>query len=90
MVKRYFFIFVWGPALLGFSLGWLVAHPEDWTGPATMVPVGVALTWLTYRWGWRKREALGSERSVELLAAMYGSPWVGVALFVMVAFGILS
>jgi hypothetical protein len=90
MVKVYFLIFVWGPALLGISLGWLVAHPDDWTGPAVMIPVGAVVTWLTYRWGRRKGKALGLDQDVEFLAALYASPLLGVVLFVLFAFGVLG
>ena len=67
MVKLVFLIFVWGPVLMGFSLGWLVRHPEDWSGPFVIGPIGAVVTWLSYRWGLRKvKELTGDVRLVFL------------------------
>ena len=83
-------LFVWGPALLGFALGWLLRHPDDWTGPAVVAPVGLAITVLTYRWGLRRRPTLPSDLQTVYLAAMIASAAVGVVVFVMLALGIIG
>lgn len=90
MVKLYVLMFVWGPALLGFALGWLVRHPDDWSGPAVVAPVGLVLTVITYRWGLRRRATLPSDLQPVHLAAMIASAGVGVVLFAMLALGIIG
>ena len=90
MAKILFLVFVWGPALLGFSLGWLVAHPEDWTGPAVLIPLSAAFSGATLWWGWRRRPDPDDPLAVSWCAALGASLTLGAVLFGMVAFGILA
>ena len=90
MLKLFALVFVWGPALLGFALGWLVRHPDDWTGPAVVAPVGLAITVLTYRWGVRRRPTLPSDLQPLWLAAMIASAAIGVLVFGMLVLGIIG
>jgi hypothetical protein len=86
-----FLVFVWGPALLGYSLGWLARHPHDWTGPAAIAPVGAVLTALTYRWGVRRfrgSDDVGFRDAFR--AAMVAAASVGVAIFVMLVGGVIG
>ena len=87
-----FLVFVWGPAMLGYSLGWLVHHPHDWTGPAVMAPLGALLTALTYRWGLRRlRNGADDEGFRDAFrAGMVSAAAVGIALFVMLAGRVLD
>lgn len=89
MAKLFVLIFVWGPAFLGFSLGWLVAHPDDWSGPAVIAPVAGVITAITYRWGVRRQRSLSPEVRPLFVAAMVASALVGVVLFVVFATGTL-
>ena len=90
MAKVYFLVFVWGPALVGFSLGWLVRHPRDWTGPAVIAPIGALLTALTYRWGLRRVRTLADAQRPFFLAGMIAGGLLGVVLFAMVVSGIIG
>lgn len=88
-MKLFVLVFVWGPAFLGFSLGWLVAHPDDWSGPAIIGPVASVVTVLTYRWGIRRQRTLDAEVRPLFVVAMVASALVGVVLFVLFATGVL-
>lgn len=83
MSKLFFLVFAWGPAMLGFSLGWLIHHPADWTGPAVIGPLGAVLTFATYRWGFQKLKTVGPELRDYVLIGMISSALVGGAIFVM-------
>lgn len=90
MAKLFLLAFVWGPAMLGFSLGWLIPHPEDWTGPAVVAPVGIVITLLTYRWGIRRTRTMDSHLRIYFSAGMIAGALVGVMIFLMLAFGIIG
>ena len=90
VAKVYFLVFVWGPAALGFSLGWLVRHPHDWTGPAVIAPVGALVTALTYRWGLRRVQTVSDETRPFFLAGMIAGALLGVVLFGMLVLGMIG
>ena len=89
MTKLYFLLFVWGPALLGFSLGWLVRHPSDWTGPAVMGPVGAVLSVATFRWGIKRQRTLTDQTRTLFLGGMIAAALVGVVVFGMLALSVI-
>ena len=90
MAKIFLLMFVWGPALVGFALGWLIRHPRDWSGPAVVAPLGLLVTALTYRWGLRRLPNVPGELKPVFVAAMIGSALVGVVIFAMLVFGIIG
>ena len=83
-------VFFPGPALVGFSLGWLVHHAREWTGPAVMAPVGLAVTGLTYGWGRRRLASADPGLRPVFLAVMIAAPIVGVIIFGMLAFRVIE
>ena len=89
-MKLFVLLFVWGPAMIGFSLGWLVRHPDDWTGPAVIAPLGVGLTLFTYRQGLRRRATLAGEHRLLLTGAMVASALIGVLIFGMLLLGVIG
>ncbi len=89
-MKIVFLIFVWGPALLGFSLGWLLRHPTDWSGPALLAPIGALLTFLTYSWGMRRLPTTSPNMRPLFVGGMIAGALLGVVLFGMLAFGIIG
>ena len=90
MAKIFFLLFVWGPALAGFSAGWLFRHPDDWSGPAVVGPAGLLLTALTYRWGLRRLPAVPAEERPFFVAGMIAGALVGVLVFAMLALRIIG
>ena len=90
MAKATFLIFVWGPAMLGFSLGWLVHHPGDWTGPVVIAPLSGIVTFVSFRWGLKKREKLAETPRLYLEAGMASGALMGVVIFAMLVLGILD
>ena len=89
-MKLFVLLFVWGPAMSGFSLGWLARHPDDWTGPAVIGPLGVALTLFTYRQGLRRRATLAGEARLLVTGAMVASALIGVGIFAMLVLGMIG
>lgn len=89
-MKIFFLLFVWGPALLGFSLGWLIRHPEDWTGPAIVGPAGALLTMLTFAWGAKRVRTLGEPVRHTFLGAMIAAAAVGLVILAMLAFRLIG
>ena len=89
-MKILFLVSVWGPALLGFSLGWLIRHPADWSGPAVMAPIGVLLTVLTYRWGMRRLPYTSASARPFFVGAMIAGMLLGALLFGMLALGVIG
>jgi hypothetical protein len=83
-------IFVWGPALLGFSLGWRLRYPTDWTGPAVMAPIGALLTCFTFRWGVRRMPSTSASMRPLFAGGMIAGALLGVVIFGMLAFGIIG
>jgi hypothetical protein len=89
-MKIFVLMFVWGPAIVGFSLGWLVHHPTDWTGPAVMAPLGALLTFVTYRWGTRRLSTASADLRPLFLGGMVAGALVGVVVFGMLTLGIIG
>ncbi|MCA9576774.1 MAG: hypothetical protein R3B40_09980 [Polyangiales bacterium] len=90
MAKLFFLMFVWGPAMLGFSLGWLVVHPDDWTGPAVVGPLGAIITLATYRAGLTRYRTASDRLRPYYVIGMTAGALMGVALFVMLAGGFIG
>ena len=90
MAKLFLLLFVWGPAMIGFSLGWVVVHPDDWTGPAVVFPLGVLVTALSYRSGLRRYPTASEEVKPYFVIGMTSGALVGVCLFGMLVSGVLS
>jgi len=84
-VRLFVLLFVWGPAMVGFALGWLVHHPTDWSGPAVIGPLGALLTFVSYRAGLRRLSTLSSELRPVVIGAMVASGLIGLMIFVMLA-----
>jgi hypothetical protein len=80
-MKLFFALFALGPALFGFSAGYLLLHPAEWTGPAVVLPASAALTAATHLWGgrWLRRRIQGIEASVLQIGGLVMAP----VLFVM-------
>jgi len=72
-----------GPALFGYALAYLLRRPDDWIGPAIMLPLSTLLTALTHRWGYRKFEQRATVMRLEARLSRYGGLCVGLVLFVM-------
>jgi hypothetical protein len=85
MTKITFLLFVWGPAMVGYALGWLVRHPHDWTGPAVVGPVGLLLGLFTYRWGLKRRKDLRGDEAQVFTAGMIAGASMGVVIFGLLA-----
>lgn len=90
MLKIFALLFVWGPAFLGFALGWVIRHPQDWTGPALIAPVALALTIITYRWGLRKRSGMAGELRMLWTAGMAVGAAIGIMVFGMLVTGLIG
>jgi len=89
MAKLFFLMFVWGPAMVGFSLGWLIPHPDDWTGPAVLGPVGVLITGLTYRVGLARYHTADVHMRPYYVIGMSAGALTGVAVFLLLALGLI-
>ncbi|MCB9598195.1 MAG: hypothetical protein H6719_36110 [Sandaracinaceae bacterium] len=90
MAKLFFLMFVWGPAMLGFSLGWLVHHPTDWPGPAVIGPLGALVTAVTYSVGWRRLRVASDSTRQLLVIGMSAGALMGPTLFVMLALRLIG
>jgi hypothetical protein len=90
MKKLFFLIFAWGPAMVGFSLGWLLRHPTDWTGPAVIAPLGALLTLATYRWGARRLLTLSPHIRPLFVGGMVAGALLGLVVFGMLAVGVIG
>lgn len=90
MGKAFTLLFVWGPAMVGFALGWLIPHPDDWTGPAVIAPLGLVLTGATYRWGFAKYRSVPDQIRPHYIAGMITGGLVGVMIFAMLALRIIG
>lgn len=90
MVKLHFLWLCWGPILFAFSVAWLITHPDDWTGPATMIPISLAYGGVTYTlaFRWLKRAAVVNRQA--LIAGMIAGPAVGIILAAMLLSGVLD
>lgn len=90
MTKLFFLMFVWGPAMLGFALGWLIPHPDDWTGPAVIAPLGALVTLVTYRAGIVRYRSVPEHLQLYYKAGMIAGALTGVVIFLMLALGVLA
>jgi hypothetical protein len=90
MAKIFLLLFVWGPALVGFSLGWVIRHPNDWTGPAVMGPLGGLLSFFTYRWGWRRLRTISADLKPYFIAAMIAGAVTGAMVLGMLVLGLIG
>jgi hypothetical protein len=89
-MKLFVLLFVWGPALLGYALGWLVHHPSDWSGPAFIALLGALLTFVSYRSGLRRLGTLSRELRPVVIGAMIASAVIGVMIFGMLALRVIG
>ena len=53
-MKFLFIIFVIGPAITFYSISYLLLNPDDWTGPAIIIPVGLIATVVSQYFGVKK------------------------------------
>jgi hypothetical protein len=90
MTKIFFLLFVWGPAMVGFSLGWVVRHPSDWTGPAVVGPLGAALSLVTYRWALRRLPTLSKQLRPYFISAMIAGALLGLVICGMLLLGVIG
>jgi len=72
-----------GPALFGYALAYLLRRPDDWAGPALVLPLSALLTALMHRWGYRKFEQCATVMRLEARLSRYGGLCVGLVSFVM-------
>ena len=80
----YLFVFyAIGPALFGYALAYLFIHPQDWTGPAIVLPLSLALTiWTQWKGtAWLIRKGVFSRFIIGLIQA--ASLALGVILFLL-------
>ena len=90
MLKLLFIGHVLGPALFFFSIAYLLRKPHDWTGPAVMIPLSLALTIFTHFWGWKKiKAAEDKEWRWTLQAAQIGGLISGFSIGVVIYFIIM-
>ena len=85
MSKLFVLMFVWGPALTGYGLGWLVHHTDERIDATVVALVGVVLTWFTYRRGLQKRRAAAPRLRDYYTIGMASGAGIGLAIFVMLA-----
>lgn len=88
MIKWFSIFFVLGPAMLFYSLGYWLKHPEEaWSGPLAVGLVGLIITVWTQKLGLKKSAQC---KSPEEKAIWIGSQIVGlvagVAIGVMIYF----
>ena len=90
-MKLLFILYAVGPALFTFSLAYLLRKPEDWTGPAVMMPLMAALTVATQLLGVKKLER-EPESQLALMSrfSRYGSLALGVVLFFLAYCSLLA
>ena len=79
-----------GPGLFGFSLAYLVRRPDDWSGPAIVLPLSALLMALTHYWGYCKFERDADVVVLETRLSRYGGLGVGLVVFVMGCFWLLN
>ncbi|MEJ2747014.1 MAG: hypothetical protein P8183_03735 [Anaerolineae bacterium] len=84
-----FVFYAMGPALFGYALAYLLVHPEDWTGPAIVLPLSLVLTVLTQRKGtaWISRKKVFSQFTMRLVRG--AGLAMGLILFLLMFFVLL-
>ena len=89
---RLFFVFyAIGPAMLGYALAYLLHHPDDWTGPAVIIPLGAALTVWVYRAGTRwLRSKVRPDRQFVVTLSQFGGAATGVIIFLLMYFVLIE
>ncbi len=80
----------WGPVLLSFSVAWLIRHPDDWTGPAIIIPVSIVYCAVTYIWAFRWLRTASAANRRDLMGGMIVGPLVGLVLAVLLLTGVLG
>lgn len=90
-MKLLFIFYAPGPALFGYSLAYLLRHPDDWTGPAVMLPITALITAFSQLLGIKKmeRDPTGQLGQISRISR-YGSLALGPVLFVMMYFVLLA
>ncbi|MDH7489804.1 MAG: hypothetical protein QHH80_09880 [Anaerolineae bacterium] len=85
-----FAFFALGPGVGGFSLAYLLRHPDEWPGPTLMLAVSLALTIATQTWGvaWPRR-LLPPYRALHITATRWGGLALGVILALLAYFVLL-
>ncbi len=82
-MRLMFVLFALGPGVCGFSLAYLLRHPEEWPAPTLMLAVGLAFTIATQTWGAAKlRQLLPPSYAFQIVATRWG----GIALGIVIAF----
>ncbi len=90
-MKLLFIFYALGPALLGYALAWLLKYPHDWTGPAVVIPLSLALTWLTQTAGTRcLRRTIPFSFDKTLTATRIAGAAMGPLLFFLMYFVLLK
>lgn len=73
-----------GPAMAGISLAYLLRHPEDWSGPAIVLPLSLIFTVLVHYVGYIKLEcAWDAPLRRESQLARYSGLIIGPVIFLM-------
>lgn len=90
VMKIWFLVFAWGPVLTGYSLGWVIRHPDDWTGPAVLGPAGLVLTVLTFRWGMKRRAGTTPALAMLMTGGMVAGALMGLAILCMLVFNVIG
>ncbi|GAB4505896.1 MAG: hypothetical protein Kow00123_00340 [Anaerolineales bacterium] len=86
-----FAFFALGPGLGGFSLAYLLRHPDEWPAPTLMLAVSLALTIATQTWGvaWLRRR-LPPWRAPHITATRWGGIALGVVIALLAYFVLLA
>ena len=79
-----------GPAIFGFSLAYLLRHPEERIGPAIVMPLSLIFTVVVHYVGYLKLER-GRDAPLCLVSRItrYGGLLLGLVAFLMGYFGVL-
>lgn len=87
MIRLLVIAYLIGPALFFYSIAYLLVHPQEWTGPAVIAPLGLLMTLLSQALGLRElRRCKDTVRRTALLATQIGGPVGGLVIGLMVYF----
>ncbi|MBI2339658.1 MAG: hypothetical protein HYU99_04740 [Deltaproteobacteria bacterium] len=85
LVKLFVVLHLIGPALLFYSIAYFFARPDDWTGPAVMIPVGLIITLLAQYFGLKRiRKETKTYWRIVLIGTQIAGPVGGVIIGVMI------